>query len=102
MSIAYYRTRIRRLLVLFLLAALLGVNMVAPLAEEALEEGIPAFEMHRDHAVLAPLEPRSRRRVHRRWPATLYEVTDEELVVQLLVRYCESFLDRAVDRLIDF
>lgn len=33
---------------------------------------------------------------------TLYEVRDEELTVQLLVRYRESFLDRAVDRIIDF
>lgn len=33
---------------------------------------------------------------------TLYEVTNEELTVQLLVRYRESFVDRAVDRIIDF
>lgn len=33
---------------------------------------------------------------------TSYEVGDEELTVQLLVRYRESFLDRAVDRIIDF
>ncbi len=33
---------------------------------------------------------------------TLYEVSDEDLTVQLLVRYRESFLDRAVDRIIDF
>lgn len=33
---------------------------------------------------------------------TLYQVTNEELVVQLLVRYQESFLDRAIDRIIDF
>ena len=31
-----------------------------------------------------------------------YEVTNEELTVQLLVRYQESFVDRAVDRIIDF
>lgn len=44
-SIAYYRTRIRRLLVLFLLAALLGINMLVTLAEETLEEGVPAFDL---------------------------------------------------------
>ena len=33
---------------------------------------------------------------------TLYRVSNEELTVQLLVRYRESFVDRAVDRLIDF
>lgn len=31
-----------------------------------------------------------------------YELENEELTVQLLVRYQESFVDRAVDRLIDF
>lgn len=40
-SVAYYRTRIRSLLVLFLLAALLGVNMLVGISEEFLEEGIP-------------------------------------------------------------
>lgn len=44
-GIAYYRTRIRRLLVLWLLAALLGVNMVVTLAEEFLEEGVPRIEL---------------------------------------------------------
>jgi predicted transcriptional regulator len=33
---------------------------------------------------------------------TRYTVTDEELTMQLLVRYQESFVDRAVDRVIDF
>lgn len=33
---------------------------------------------------------------------TRYQVTNEELTVQLLVRYQESFVDRAVDRIIDF
>ena len=33
---------------------------------------------------------------------TRYRVTNEELTVQLLVRYRESFVDRAVDRIIDF
>ena len=44
-GVAYYRTRIRRLLVLFLLAALLGLNMVVALAEDFLEEGIPYIEL---------------------------------------------------------
>lgn len=33
---------------------------------------------------------------------TRYRVANEELTVQLLVRYRESFVDRAVDRIIDF
>ena len=33
---------------------------------------------------------------------TRYAVTNEELIVQVLVRYQESFVDRAVDRIIDF
>jgi DNA-binding transcriptional ArsR family regulator len=33
---------------------------------------------------------------------TLYAVDDEELTMGLLVRYQESFVDRAVDRVIDF
>lgn len=33
---------------------------------------------------------------------TMYGATNEELVVHLLVRYRESFVDRAVDRIIDF
>ena len=33
---------------------------------------------------------------------TRYSVKNEELTVQLLVRYQESFVDRAVDRIIDF
>lgn len=33
---------------------------------------------------------------------TLYQVANEELTVQLLVRYRESFVDRAVDRILDF
>jgi predicted transcriptional regulator len=33
---------------------------------------------------------------------TRYTVTDEELTMGLLVRYQESFVDRAVDRVIDF
>lgn len=44
-GIAYVRTRIRRLLVLFLLAGLLGVNMVVSIAEDALEGSIPYVEL---------------------------------------------------------
>lgn len=33
---------------------------------------------------------------------TRYEAQNEDLVVQLLVRYRESFVDRAMDRIIDF
>lgn len=33
---------------------------------------------------------------------TRYRVANEELTVQLLMRYQESFVDRAVDRIIDF
>lgn len=33
---------------------------------------------------------------------TLYQVANEEATVQLLIRYQESFVDRAVDRIIDF
>lgn len=44
-GVAYYRTRIRRLLVLFLLAALLGVNMAITIAEDLLEEGVPYIEL---------------------------------------------------------
>lgn len=33
---------------------------------------------------------------------TRYTVTDEELTMQLLVRYKESFVDRAVDNILDF
>jgi hypothetical protein len=41
-SIAYYRTRIRRLLVLFLLAGLLGINILLDIIEH-LEAGVPFF-----------------------------------------------------------
>mgnify|MGYP000660493569 CR=1 FL=1 len=42
-GIAYYRTRIRQLLVLLLLAALLGLNVFITLSEDILEEGVPYF-----------------------------------------------------------
>lgn len=41
-SIAYYRTRIQRLLVLFLLAGLLGINILLDIIEH-LEAGVPFF-----------------------------------------------------------
>jgi hypothetical protein len=44
-GIAYVRTRIQRLLVLFLLAGLLGVNMVVSIAEDVLEGSIPYVEL---------------------------------------------------------
>lgn len=44
-GVAYYRTRIRRLLVLFLLATLLGVNMAVALAEDFIEQGVPYVEL---------------------------------------------------------
>lgn len=44
-GIAYYRTRIRQLLVLLLLAALLGLNVSITLFEDVLEEGVPYFDL---------------------------------------------------------
>lgn len=44
-GVAYYRTRIRRLLVLLLLAALLGVNIGVTLAEDLLEQGVPYIDL---------------------------------------------------------
>ena len=44
-GIAYARTRIRRLLVLFLLAALIGVNMVVATVEDFLAQAIPYIEL---------------------------------------------------------
>ena len=44
-GVAYYRTRLRRLLVLLLLAVLLGVNMVVSIAEDFLEQGVPYIEL---------------------------------------------------------
>lgn len=44
-GVAYYRTRLRRLLVLFLLAGLLGVNMLVTMAEDFLERGVPYIEL---------------------------------------------------------
>lgn len=44
-GIAYYRTRINRLLVLLLLSALLGTNMLVAIAEEFLEKGAPYIDL---------------------------------------------------------
>lgn len=44
-GVAYWRTRIRRLLVLLLLAGLLGLNMVVGIAEELVEESVPVLDV---------------------------------------------------------
>jgi high-affinity Fe2+/Pb2+ permease len=44
-ALAYYRTRIRRVLVLALLAALLATDLLLEVGDEFLEEGIPNFEL---------------------------------------------------------
>lgn len=44
-AIAYYRTRIRRVLVLALLAALVATDLLLEVGDEFLEEGIPNFEL---------------------------------------------------------
>lgn len=44
-GVAYLRTRIRRLLVLLLLATLLGVNMTVAIAEDILEGTVPYIEL---------------------------------------------------------
>jgi drug/metabolite transporter (DMT)-like permease len=44
-AVAYYRTRIRRVLVVSLLAALLATNILVEEGDEFLEEGIPNFEL---------------------------------------------------------
>ncbi len=43
--LAYYRTRIRRVLVLALLSALLTVDMLLEVGDEFLEDGVPYFEL---------------------------------------------------------
>ena len=42
-GIAYHRTRLRQLFVLFLLALLLGLNVAVGLGDEVLENGVPFF-----------------------------------------------------------
>jgi high-affinity Fe2+/Pb2+ permease len=44
-AIAYYRTRVRRVLILALLAALLATDLLLEIGDEFLEEGIPHFEL---------------------------------------------------------
>lgn len=44
-AVAYYRTRIRRVLVLALLAALVATDLLLEVGDEFLEEGIPNFEL---------------------------------------------------------
>jgi high-affinity Fe2+/Pb2+ permease len=44
-ALAYYRTRIRRVLILALLAALLATDLLLEVGDEFLEEGIPNFEL---------------------------------------------------------
>ena len=44
-GIAYSRTGLRRVLVLFLLAALIGVNMVVATVEDFLAQAIPYIEL---------------------------------------------------------
>ncbi|ERG89548.1 MAG: hypothetical protein J07HX5_01714 [halophilic archaeon J07HX5] len=44
-AITYYRTRVRRVLILALLAALLATNLLLEVGDEFLEEGIPYFEL---------------------------------------------------------
>ncbi len=43
--LAYYRTRLRRVLVLALLSALLTVDMLLEVGDEFLEDGVPYFEL---------------------------------------------------------
>jgi hypothetical protein len=42
--VAYYRTRLRRLLILALFAALLATQILLEVGDDFLEEGIPYFE----------------------------------------------------------
>jgi len=44
-AFAYYRTRVRRILVLALLAALLATDLMLEVGDEFFEEGIPHFEL---------------------------------------------------------
>jgi phosphoglycerol transferase MdoB-like AlkP superfamily enzyme len=44
-AIAYYRTRVRRVLILALLAALLATDLLLEVGDEFVEEGIPYFEL---------------------------------------------------------
>lgn len=44
-ALAYYRTRLRGVLVVSLLAALLATNILVQVGDDFLEEGIPNFEL---------------------------------------------------------
>ena len=44
-AFAYYRTRVRRILILALLAALLATDLMLEVGDEFFEEGIPHFEL---------------------------------------------------------
>ncbi|RAW44331.1 hypothetical protein DQW50_14750 [Halorubrum sp. 48-1-W] len=44
-AFAYYRTRVRRILVLALLATLLATDLMLEVGDEFFEEGIPHFEL---------------------------------------------------------
>ncbi|KAB7518817.1 hypothetical protein [Halosegnis rubeus] len=44
-AFAYYRTRVRRIVVLALLAALLATDLMLEVGDEFFEEGIPHFEL---------------------------------------------------------
>ncbi|WP_436901201.1 hypothetical protein [Halovenus halobia] len=44
-AVAYYRTRVSRVLILALLAALLATDLLLEVGDDFLEEGIPHFEL---------------------------------------------------------
>ncbi|ERH08721.1 MAG: hypothetical protein J07HX64_00468 [halophilic archaeon J07HX64] len=44
-ALAYYRTRLRGVLIVSLLAALLATNILVEVGDEFLDEGIPNFEL---------------------------------------------------------
>lgn len=44
-AIAYYRTRLQRVLVLLLLDALVGLNVLVSVSDNFFEQGIPHFEL---------------------------------------------------------
>ena len=44
-ALAYYRTRLRGVLIVSLLAALLATNIILAVGDEFLEEGVPNFEL---------------------------------------------------------
>lgn len=44
-ALAYYRTRMSRVLILALLAALLATDLILEVGDEFLEEGVPYFEL---------------------------------------------------------